>query len=202
MEYEKMKSAVNAIVMPDEKKRRITRTCKMAAIQPRKEIIMNHKIRKPVAVCAVMVVCLALSVTALAATGALQGFFKDITDFRGAVIGTSYEQATDEIGVTAVLKDNTLTVLAAFENPQEAPYSEMEEMDISHYQIIDSEGNVVKEGETKQQAPVVDGQAAIDIALEDMEYGNYKLLVTALVAAKKADQPLNISGVWECLFTK
>ena len=169
MEYEKMKSAVNAIVMPDEKKRRIARNCRMAAIHQRKEIAMNHRIRKPAVVCAVLVVCLALSVTALAATGTLQGFFQDITDFRGAVIGTSYEQATEEIGVTAVLKDDVLTVLAAFENPQEAPYSEMEEMDISHYQIIDSEGNVVKEGETKQQAPVVDGQAAIDIALEDME---------------------------------
>lgn len=202
MEYEKMKSAVNAIVMPDEKKRRIARNCKMAAIQPRKEITMNHKIRKPVAVCAVLVVCLALSVTALAATGVLQGFFKDITDFRGAVIGTSYEQATDEIGVTAAVEDNTLIVLAEFENPQAAPYSEMEELGIYHYQIIDSEGNVVREGETEQRAPVIDGQAAIDIALEDVEYGNYKLLVTAFVAAKKADQPLNISGIWECAFTK
>ena len=202
MEYEKMKSAVNAIVMPDEKKRRIARNCRMAAIHQRKEITMKHKIRKPAAVCAVLVVCLAMSVTALAATGTLQGFFQDITDFRGAVIGTTYEQASDEIGVTAEVEDDMLTVLAAFENPQAAPYSEAEELGISGYEIVDSRGEVVQEGAVEELAPVVNGQATIHIPLENVASGSYTLRVTSFVSAKKADQPLNISGVWECTFTK
>ena len=32
--------------------------------------------------------------------------------------------------------------------------------------------------------------------------GSYTLLVTAFVSEKKADQPLKISGSWECAFTK
>ena len=202
MEYEKMKSAVNAIVMPDEKKRRIARNCRMATIHQRKEMTMNYKIRKPAVVCAVLVMCLALSVTALAATGVLQGFFKDITDFRGAVIGTSYEQATEEIDVGVAVKDDVLTVQVTFADPQAAPYSEMEELGISGYQIVDSQGNAVQEGAVEELEPVVNGQATIHIPLENVASGSYTLRVTAFVSAKKADQPLNISGIWECAFAK
>lgn len=50
-----------------------------------------------------LVLCLCLTgVTALAATGKLQGFFSDITGWNGAVVGTSYEQATKELEVKAM----------------------------------------------------------------------------------------------------
>jgi len=49
---------------------------------------------------------------------------------------------------------------------------------------------------------VINGQAAISIKLDDIDSGNYKLVVAAFVGEKKAEQPLNINGSWECAFTK
>jgi len=40
------------------------------------------------------------------------------------------------------------------------------------------------------------------IDLNDIEAGSYKLVVNTFVSEKKADQPLNINGVWECEFSK
>ena len=161
----------------------------------------NSFFRKPAAVFAALAVCLSLSVTALAATGVLQGFFRDITNYSGAIVGTSYEQATDEINMDVTVNGNELTVLATFSNPQIAPYVYAEQLGIAQYRIVDGNGKEVKEGST-DSAEVVNGQAAVNIELDDISSGNYKLIVTAFVSEKKADQPLNINGNWECEFTK
>ena len=206
MDYEKLKSAAETITMPEEAKRRIVRNCKTQISNQRKEIVMktnknNTFIRKPAAVFVAVALCLSLSVTALAATGVLQGFFKDITNWQGAVVGTSYEQATDEIGVNVTVNGDELTVLATFADPQMFPYREAEKLGIAAYQIVEANGKVVKEG-AADSTEVVNGQASVNIQLDDIDSGSYKLIVTAFVSEKKADQPLNINGNWECAFTK
>jgi hypothetical protein len=206
MDYEKLKSAAETITMPEEVKRRIVRNCKTQISNSRKEIVMktnknNTFMRKPAAVFVAVALCLSLSVTALAATGVLQGFFQDITDYRGAVVGTSYEQATDEISMDVTVNGDELTVMATFANPQMAPYSEAEKLGIAAYQVVDANGKVVAEG-AAESTEIVNGQAAVNIKLDGIDRGSYKLIVTACVTEKKADQPLNISGAWECAFTK
>jgi hypothetical protein len=206
MDYEKLKSAAETITMPEEVKRRIVRNCKTQISNSRKEIVMktnknNTFMRKPAAVFVAVALCLSLSVTALAATGVLQGFFQDITDYRGAVVGTSYEQATDEISMDVTVNGDELTVMATFANPQMAPYSEAEKLGIAAYQVVDANGKVVAEG-AAESTEIVNGQAAVNIKLDGIDRGSYKLIVTAFVTEKKADQPLNISGAWECAFTK
>ena len=206
MDYEKLKSAAETITMPDEMKRRIVRNCKTQILNSRKEIVMkNNKIntfiRKPAAVFVAVAICLSLSVTALAATGVLKGFFRDITNWQGAVVGTSYEQATDEIGMSVTVNGDELTILATFAAPQMFPYREAEKLGIAAYSIVDANGKVVKEG-AAESIEIVNGQAAINIQLDDIDNGSYKLLVTAFVSEKKADQPLSINGNWECAFTK
>ncbi len=206
MDYENLKSAAEAITMPEEVKRRIVRNCKTQILNSRKEIIMktnknNTFIRKHAAVFVAVALCLSLSVTALAATGVLQGYFRDITNWQGAIVGLSYEQATDEIGMEVTVNGNELTALVTFFNPQDLPYRETEKLGIAAYRIVDANGNVVKEG-TAESTEVVNGQAAVSIKLDDIDSGSYKLIVTAFVSEKKADQPLNIHGNWECVFTK
>lgn len=144
---------------------------------------------------------LAIEETAVAATGVLQGFFQDITNWQGAVVGTSYEQATNEISMDVTVKGNELTALATFVNPQMAPYSEAEKLGIASYQIVDANGKVVAAA-AAESTEIVNGQAAVSIQLDGMDSGSYKLVVTAFVAEKKAEQPLNISGTWECAFIK
>lgn len=206
MDYEKLKSAAETITMPEEVKRRIVRNCKTQISNLRKEIVMktnknNTFTRKPAAVFVAVALCLSLSVTALAATGVLQGYFRDITNWQGAIVGTSYEQATDEIGMEVTVNGNELTVMATFANPQMAPYSEAEKLGIAAYQVVDANGKVVAEG-AAESTEIVNGQAAVNIKLDGIDRGSYKLIVTAFVTEKKADQPLNISGAWECAFTK
>ena len=206
MDYEKVKSAAETITMPEEVKRRIVRNCKTQILNSRKEIVMktnknNTFIRKPAAVFVAVALCLSLSVTALAATGILKGHFKDIANWQGAVVGTSYEQATDEINVNATANGEKLIVQATFADPQMFPYRETEKLGIAAYKIVDVNGNVVKEG-VAESTEVANGQATINIQLNDIDSGSYKLIVTAFVSEKKADQPLNINGSWECAFTK
>lgn len=205
MDYEKLKSAAETITMPEEVKRRIIKNCKTQISNSRKEIIMktnkNNTFRKPAAVFVAVALCLSLSVTALAATGVLQGFFQDITDYRGAVVGTSYEHAADEIAMNVTVNGDELTVLATFADPQMVPYVYAERLGIAAYSIVDTNGKVVKEG-AAESIEVVNGQAAVSIQLDGIDSGSYKLIVTAFVSEKKADQPLNINGNWECAFTK
>ena len=206
MEFENLKSAAQEITMPEEMKRRIAHNCKQIETTM-EEHNMNHRkntsfFRKPAAVFAALAVCLSLSVTALAATGVMQGFFRDITNHSGAIVGTSYEQATDEIDMDVTVDGDELTVLATFVDPNKFPYRESQLLGIADYRIMDAEGNVVQEGATDKFTPVANGQASIVLELNELATGSYKLIVTAFVSGKKADQPLNISGTWECEFSK
>ena len=206
MEFENLKSAAQEITMPEEMKRRIAHNCKQIETTMEEYNMNNRKntsfFRKPVAVFAALAVCLSLSVTALAATGVLQGFFRDITNHSGAIVGTSYEQATDEIDMDVTVDGDELTVLATFVDPNKFPYRESQLLGIADYRIMDAEGNVVQEGATDKFTPVGNGQASIVLELNELTTGSYKLIVTAFVSEKKADQPLNISGTWECEFSK
>ena len=206
MEFENLKSAAKEITMPEEMKRRIAHNCKQIETTMEEHNMNNRKntsfFRKPVAVFAALAVCLSLSVTALAATGVLQGFFRDITNHSGAIVGTSYEQATDEIDMDVTVDGDELTVLATFVDPNKFPYRESQLLGIADYRIMDAEGNVVQEGATDKFTPVANGQASIVLELNELATGSYKLIVTAFVSEKKADQPLNISGTWECEFSK
>ena len=206
MDYEKLRSAAEAITIPEEAKYRIVRNCKTQLSNARKEIIMNPNktnalFKKPAAVFVAVVLCLSLSVAGLAAAGVLQGFFQDVTDSRGAVVGTTYESASDEISISATANGNELTILAAFADPQAAPYADIERLGIAAYRIVDAGGNAVKEG-SAEAVEVVDGLADIRIDLGSLDGGSYTLSVTAFVSEKTADQPLTINGSWECSFTK
>ena len=206
MEFENLKSAAKEITMPEEMNRRITHNCKRQFVNTMEEhTVKNRKnnsfLKKPVAVFAVLAVCLSLSVTALAAAGTLKGFFRDITNWQGAVVGTSYEQATDEIDVNVTTNGEELTVLATFMDPQIFPYREVEMLGIAEYCIVDTNGKTVSKG-TAESVEVINGHAAVSIQLDDLDSGSYKLMISAFVGSKKAEQPLNINGNWECEFTQ
>ena len=104
--------------------------------------------------------------------------------------------------MSVTVNGDELTVVATFAIPQEFPYREVEKLGIAAYQILDADGKVVKEGTTSESSEIVNGQAAVRIPLGGIPGGSYKLIVTAFVAEKKAEQPLNLNGRWECDFTK
>ena len=113
MKYSNMKNIAEKIMMPEDMKRRIIANCKLEISQARKDSIMkkNNMFKKPATVFVAMAICLSLSVTALAATGVLKGFFQDVKRPDGAIIGTTYEQATDEIALKVTVEDVDLCPL-------------------------------------------------------------------------------------------
>lgn len=206
MEYEKLKAAAETIVMPAEMKHHIAKNCKTHFSNSRKEISMNANntrtfFQKPAVCLTALVICLSLAVTALAATDTLTGFFRDIQNGYGTIVGTSYEQATAEIHMEVTASSKELIVQAAFADPQMIPYADSEYLGIAEYRIVDENNKVMKEG-AAESAEVINGQAAIHIPLDDIGSGSYRLVVTAFVSEKKADQPLNLNGTWESSFTK
>lgn len=210
MKYEMIKTAAESITMPEETKQRIAENCRKNISTKTEEQTMNTKtngkrafIRKPAVVFAAIALCVCFCATAaLAGTGIRQGFFRDITDNRGAIVGTAYEAAADEILLEAAVDGENLTVMVDFADPAKAPYVFSELLSIAEYRIVDTDGSTVAAGRSDEAAAVSEGHAEITVYAGELESGSYRLIVTTFTSEKKADQPLNIFGVWECGFTK
>ena len=157
---------------------------------------------KPMAIAASFALCLCLTgITAFAATGKIGGFFKDITRWDGAVIGSSYEQATDEVEVTVNNAEGELIVELTLLNADVVPYREFEMFGIDQYKIVDRKGTVVAENALATMSLIENGKVSIRIPLDNIASGEYTLIVSKLVGSSKADQPLLLSGIWKCDFT-
>jgi len=196
---------MQTIEMPDEMQARILDSCYKKINQEMEYKTMtkkaNRSCKKPLATAAAIALCICIGgVTAIAATG--KGFFKDIVRWDGAITGITYEQATDEIEVVVAEVTDSLTVVATVVDPTMVPYRTFDEMRIGSYKIVDSLGNVVVEGVSNEMLPYENGQITVSIPLESLESGTYKLIIDSFVGGSKADQPLVMSGNWECEFTK
>ena len=130
----------------------------------------------------------------------LTGRYQDIIDYRGAVVGTAYVDATNEIKIDITTNDNGLAVQTSFVDPQQEPYVYVDRLGIAEYQIIDSNGRTVKEGSAKS-CEIVNGQTTILVDKDGIESGAYNLIISSFVAESKAEQPLNISGKWDSSFS-
>ncbi len=198
MEMEILKDFRN-VAMPDEMKERIMKKC-TAELCKKEENKMKKIFKKPVAIMVAVVACICLSVTALAASGQLDGFLEDIKSWNGAITGEVYKQATEEIKVNVTSADNQLIVTTEFVKVDKPPYNVQEFLQIGAYKILDSNGNVVIEGNTSEAAEITDGMAEIKIDTDGLESGSYTLVISSFVGSKKAEQPLEIFGDWVCEF--
>ena len=142
-----------------------------------------------------------LGVTAFAASGKLRGFFKDIIRWDGAVVGTAYENATDEIELEIAEVADKLVLEVSFANPGAVPYKYFETLGIGDYKIVDMNDKVVVNGAATEMEEIIDGNVYIHIPLDGIVTGEYRIMIGQMVGGKKADQPLGMSGIWESEFT-
>ena len=196
---------IKEIEMPEEMKERILTNCYKKLEDEKEYKTMTKKsnrfFKKPLATAAAFALCICVGgVTAIAATD--KGFFKDIIRWDGAIIGMVYEQATDEIEIAVTEVADSLTLVATVVDPTMVPYMTFDEMRMGSYKIVDGLGNVVEEGVSNEMLPYENGQITVTIPIKNLESGNYKLLVDTFVGGSKADQPLTMSGNWECEFIK
>lgn len=163
-------------------------------------------VRRFITVCATMVICLSLVACSVSENSSsipepTKGYFRDITNVWGAVVGTSYEHATNEIGISVNADGNQLSVLTTFNDPTIPPYSVVELLSIANYQILDQNGKTVKEGST-EATEVFDGQAIINIDLDDLAQNNYTLVISAFEAWEFPSVPtLELNGGWSIDFS-
>ena len=200
--YDKMN---HNIMMKNELKRDIRTNDKMEKEMEKTKMNRKSKnkyIKHPMTAAAALVLCVCITgVTAMAAAGKLEGFFKDIKRWDGAVVGTSYEQATEEIAVSIEMAtDEELDILVIIEEPAKPPYSESELFGIASYKIEDMSGNIVLSEEAFGERVSFNNQMFLEIPLNQIPSGEYKLVIEQFMSEKKADQPLRISGNWECEF--
>ncbi len=204
MMSKELKEKVSEIEMPDAMRARIIKNCysKMEE-ETMKEHKRNTLFRRPMVAVATLALCICVTgISAMAATGKLQGFFKDITRWDGAVVGTSYEQATEEMQVNATGTSEGLEIEVTFLTPEQAPYLYFEQFGIQTCEIVGSDGKVMVKEITSELAEVQDGKVNILLTLEELPKGSYKLRISEMVGAKKADQPLVLHGTWECEFAR
>ena len=159
----------------------------------------SHHLKRfaPAAVAAML--CLSLSL-GIAASDQM-GRFRNLFSWSGAVIGSVYEGATQEIDITLSADRGILTVTAVLLQSQNAPYLYLETISVYRYQITDLSGNVIAEDISSSPSAITDGRVTLTLPLPDVEPGQYQLQIDSLLGEKKADQPLEIRGDWSCQFT-
>ncbi len=218
MERNLLKEEIKEIKMPLAMRERILENCRNAEVNEKENIFMaknisadtnkqsakkrtGRKWTRFATVAAAVTLCLGLGgITAMAASGKLEGFFADVTRWDGAVVGTTYEQATEEIEVSALVSGDSLVVDAVLLKAGEAPYAYVDGFGVQKYQIVDAKGDVVAEGISSEAAEITDGKVSVELPLDELESGNYTLIITEFVGTAKADQDLPIKGYWECEF--
>ncbi len=153
-------------------------------------------------VAAAVALCLGLGgVTVMASSGKLEGFFADVTRWDGAVVGMTYEQATEEIEVSVAVNDDSLVVDAVLLKAGEAPYAFLDSVGIQAYSVVNAEGETLVEGTSNEKTGITDGAVSIKLPLDELESGNYKLIITEFVGSAKAEQDLPMKGYWVCEFS-
>ena len=199
MDKKKFVNKIKEIEIPKDMQQRIIEKC---YIETEKKS-MNKMFKKPMVAVASFALCVCLmGVTALAATGKLEGYFRDIKRWDGAVIGTAYEQATDEVELNIVEVSDKLVVEITMVNFKEAPYSFFEMFGIKNYKIVDANGKVIVENENLEMSAIANNKVLVNVPLDDVGNGEYTLIVSELVGGSKADQPLGLAGTWECSFRR
>ena len=136
--------------------------------------------------------------------------FKDVKRWDGAVIGTEYINATNDIKFcVSEIKDENITLDISFEELNKAPFAFIQEIAVVEYKILDASNNeILNINSTLENAikgNVENGKVVINLPIKEInldERGEYKILINNIYGLAKVEQPLKISGMWECEFAR
>lgn len=131
------------------------------------------------------------------------GFFHDQKDIFGTVTGLTYENATAEIGVSAVYAEDAVNVTLDFLKADVPPYTETETIRLygKNMTLTGASGKIDCAGFDTEPAKKETNKATLVIPTGQLPAGTYQLTVSAFTGEKKADAPLDILGNWHVEFT-
>ena len=169
--------------------------------------------KRTLATAAVLALCLVtICMTPLASS--IRGFFSDIVRFDGAITGTKYENATNDIKVDVLeLTSGNGNIIIpldlTFEKPTKAPFPCIQEVAVSEYKIFDSNNKeIIKtklSAEDGDKGTVSDGKVQVNLSLNDSKFKSgeeYTIVIEKMYGLSKADAPLHITGTWKCNFIR
>ena len=169
--------------------------------------------KRTLAIAAVLALCI-ITVTMTPLANSIKGFFSDIIRFDGAITGTQYENATNDIKVDVLEltseKGNVIIPLdLTFENPIEAPFSYIHEVAVSEYKIVESNNkeivNTKVSAEDGDKGTVSAGKVLVNLSLNEAKLKSgeeYTIVIEKMYGLSKADAPLHITGSWKCNFIR
>ena len=170
-------------------------------------------IKRTMAIAAVLALCLVvICMTPLASS--IKGFFSDIVRFDGAITGTKYENATNDIKVdvlelTSENGNLNIPLGLTIQNPTEAPFPYIQEIAVSEYKILDNNNKeIVKtklSAEDGDKGIISDGKVLIILSLDSKKIKSgeeYTIVIEKMYGLAKADAPLHITGTWKCNFIR
>ena len=169
--------------------------------------------KRILAIAAVLALCL-VTVCMTPLANSIRGFFSDIIRFDGAITGTQYENATNDIKVDVLelTSENGNIIIPlelTFENPAEAPFPYIQEVAVSEYKIVDSNNKeIIKtkfSAEDGDKGTVSDGKVLVNLSLNDTKLKSgeeYTIVIEKMYGLAKADAPLHITGNWKCNFIR
>jgi len=169
--------------------------------------------KRTLAIAAVLALCL-ITVCMTPLASSIRGFFSDIIRFDGAITGTQYENATNEIIVNAIelTTDNGNDIIPLeliFENPNKAPFAYIQEVAISEYKILDKNNKeIIKNkvsAENGEKGAINNGKVLVNLSLNDAKLKSgeeYTIVIDKMYGLAKADAPLHITGTWKCNFIR
>jgi len=101
----------------------------------------------------------------------IYGYFNDITNWKGAVVGLEYNDATEEIDVQIkepILKNNqyVLPITITFENSEKHPFSIADALAIGNFKLISRTGGEISE-EQIQIEPIIKEDFTFEIGDSD-----------------------------------
>lgn len=169
--------------------------------------------KRTFAIAAVLALCI-ITVTMTPLANSIKGFFCDIIRFDGAITGTQYENATNDIKVDILelTSENGNIIIPldlTFENPTEAPFPYIQEVAISEYKILDGNNKeIIKtklSAEDGDKGTVSDGKVLVNLSLNEAKLNSgeeYTIVIEKMYGLAKSDAPLHITGTWKCNFIR
>ena len=150
-------------------------------IKTMEEHIMNKPkitMKRTLAIAAVLALCIiTAAMTPLA--NSIKGFFSDIIRLDGAVTGTRYENATNDIkiDILELTTENGNVIIPlelTFENPNEAPFPYIQEVAISEYKIVDNHNKEITKAKLSadngEKGCVDNGKVLVNLSVDDTKF--------------------------------
>jgi hypothetical protein len=149
---------------------------------------------------------------------AVKGFFSDITKWNGAVIGTEYNNATNEINVAVGEKEIqsdkiSFPLVITLNEPDKGPYSILEAFSIGEFEVLKNGEPVNKKqlvfeagAKSEYDFEIQDEEKLLaqenhefktNLAITDSSTNDYTLVIKSFFIQSKGDAPLEVKGQWE-----